>query len=276
MFWKRDKLFCEISPLTYQISLSKEIFKRHVRNLKETTDFANDRSDKKLSNLIASNSSNLIKHGKNIDPQTQKNKAVNIALVCRKMNGMIIHPGEVFSFWKVTGKITKRKGYLDGRILVKNRLEEGLGGGLCNLANTLHLLVVHSPLDVVEFHRHSDALAPDEGNRVPLSSGTSVIYNTQDYRFKNNTDQDIQLFLWCENEKLKGELRSVKAFPNEYRIVEEDHHFHKEDGKYYRISKIYKEIVDRASKKVIAKELLLNNHSEVMFDYSEIPADLIR
>lgn len=71
----------------------------------------------------------------------------------------------------------------------------GLGGGLCNLGNTIHLLVLHSPLTVTEFHSHSDALAPDHGKRVPFSSGTSVSYNYIDYRFKNNTDQNVQLLL---------------------------------------------------------------------------------
>ena len=57
-------------------------------------------------------------------------------------------------------------------------------GGLCNLANTLNLLVMHSPLKVTELHTHSDALSPDHGTRVPFGTGTSVSYNYVDYRFK--------------------------------------------------------------------------------------------
>lgn len=112
-------------------------------------------------------------------------------------------------------------------------------GGLCNLANTIHLLIVHSPLKVIEFHTHSDALAADEGKRIPLGSSTSISYNNLDYRFKNITDQDIQLLLWCEGEFLHDELRSEGPFPWRYHAIEEDHHFKKEDHKYYRISKIY-------------------------------------
>lgn len=64
-----------------------------------------------------------------------------------------------------------------------------------NIGNTIHWLVLHSPLDVMEFHSHSDALAPDHEKREPFSSGTSVSYNYIDYRFRNNTDRDIQLLL---------------------------------------------------------------------------------
>ncbi len=59
-----------------------------------------------------------------------------------------------------------------------------MGGGLCNLANTINLLVLHSPLEITEFHTHSDALAPDDGERIPLKDGTCVGYNYIDYRFK--------------------------------------------------------------------------------------------
>ena len=45
---------------------------------------------------------------------------------------------------------------------MRNHILPGIGGGLCNLANTIHRVVLVSPLAVTEFHKHSDALAPDE------------------------------------------------------------------------------------------------------------------
>ena len=218
----------------------------------------------------------LIKTGKGIDIRLQENKAENIAIASGRMNGMVIHPGETFSFWKVVGKTTKRRGYKDGRVIENNRLKPGIGGGLCNLANTIHLLVLHSPMTVTEFHNHSDALAPDHGKRIPFSTGTSVSYNNVDYRFRNDTDQDVQLLLWCQDRKLYGELRSEREYPWCYDLVEEDHHFRKEGEKYYRVSRIYRRTLDRKTGEVLKKELVLDNHSEVMFDYSLIPEDQIR
>lgn len=272
----KKKLFCEINPVCFAISEQKEIYKRHVQNLLSKEKFAKIVQSEKMPNIISSRSSNLIKRGKGIDIKLQQNKAVNIELACSKINGMVIHPGEVFSFWKTVGKTTKRKGYKAGRIIVGNKIEPGIGGGLCNLANTIHWLVLHSPLEVTEFHKHSDALAPDEGKRLPFNSGTSVSYNNLDYRFKNTTNQDIQISIWCENEKLYGELRSEKEFPWCYELVEENHHFKKSGDKFYRNSKIYREITDKSTGNVIEKELILDNHSEVMYDYSLIPQELIR
>lgn len=270
------KLFCEINPVCYKISTQKEVCKRHIKNLKSNDKIAKVISDEKLPNVVYSHSNNLIKRGKGIDPTLQMNKATNIELACKKINGIVIHPGEVFSFWQIVGKTTKRKGYMDGRVIEGDKLIPGIGGGLCNLSNTIHLLVLHSPLTVTEFHMHSDALAPDEGKRVPFSAGTSVNYNYLDYKFKNNTDQNVQLLVWCENEKLFAELRSEKPFRWSYELVEENHHFKKEKDKFYRNSKIYRNIYDVKTGDLLEKELILDNHSEVMYDYDLIPKELIK
>lgn len=273
---KRRKLFCELNPVFYTISLQKEVCKRHVKNIMCKDKMAKRKQDTKLRYIVSQERSNLIKRGKGIDLRLQENKVINISIASQKMNKILIYPGEVFSFWHVVGKITKRKGYKDGRVISKHKLQPGMGGGLCNLANNIHRLVLCSPLEVVEFHNHSDALAPEHGKRIPFSSGTSVNYNNIDYRFRNNTDQLFQLLVKVEDNKLYAELRCENKLPYYYKLVEENHHFKKENGKYYRISKIYKLTIDKKTKKEISKILVLDNHSEVMYDYSLIPKELIK
>ncbi len=272
------KLFCEISPLTYAISLRKEIWKRHLKNWLGKEKYAKERSDQRLAVLVSEVHNNMIKRGPGIDEKLQLNKADNIRLACSRINGLIIKPGETFSFWNRVGKTSKRNGFTEGRVIINGRLVAGVGGGLCNLANNLNLIVLHSPLTVTEVHYHSDALAPDPGGkRVPFSAGTSVNYNFVDYRFRNDTSQPVQLCTWCDGDDLFTELRTTEPFAETFRIVEEDHHFHKEpNGKYYRISKIYRETIDRVSGEVKKKELVWDNHSEVMFDYDLIPKEQIR
>lgn len=276
MLRKRNKLFCEINPVCYAISLQKERLKRHINDLLSREKFAKTIKKEKLTNVVSEHHSNMIKRAPGVDLTHQLNKAVNINIAGSKINGIIIHPGETFSFWRIVGKTSKRKGYKEGRIIEKNQLIAGIGGGLCNLGNTIHLLVLHSPLKVVEFHNHSDALAPDEGKRIPFNAGTSVCYNHIDYRFKNTTDQDVQILVWCDGEILHAELRSEMPFPYSYELIEEDHHFKKEGEIFYRNSKIYRNVTDKKTNNFIAKELIMNNHSEVMFDYDLIPEEQIR
>ena len=69
----------------------------------------------------------------------------------------------------------------------------------------------------------------------------------------------------------------MKDITYRYKLIEENHHFKKEkDGKYYRISQVYRLIIDKKTGKEVKKELVLKNHSEVMYDYKLIPKDQIR
>lgn len=276
MLFNKNKNFCDINPLFFAISTQKGIFQRNIKDLISDTKFAKIKKEEKLDNLISSYNSNLIKKGKGVDPVLQENKAVNIRLASSKINGIIIQPGEVFSFWRTIGKVNKKTGYKEGRVIKDNKLIPGTGGGLCNLANTINNLILNSPLEIIEFHKHSDALAPDNGKRIPLANGTSVSYNYIDYRFKNNTNQNVQLLLWCDDEKLYGELRSENEIPWRYELIEENHHFEKEGEKYYRISQIYRNTIEKETGNNINKELIWDNHSMVMFDYDLIPKELIK
>ncbi len=272
----RRKLFCELNPVFYEISVKKEQLKYNLKSLVKKEKFAKTFSQKKLKKVISEHTSHIIKRAPGVDPQTQENKKLNIILSCKKINGIIIKPGETFSFWKYIGNPSKWKGFKDGRILRNNKLMTGIGGGLCNLANSINHVVLHSPLDITEFHSHSDALAPDEGQRKPFSAGTAVSYNYIDYKFKNNTNKNIQLLAWVDDDLLHIELRSNTEFPWNYKLTEENHHFKKEGDKYYRNSKIYVEAYNKKTGEPINKKLVLNNHSEVMFDYNLIPKNQIK
>ncbi|MBQ2096591.1 MAG: VanW family protein, partial [Bacteroidales bacterium] len=139
---KKKRLFCEINPTTYYISLQKEKLKRHLKNLIGNEHYAKELvTDSKMPVVISSHEGDMIKRGPGIDPVLQANKADNIRLACSKINGIIIKPGETFSFWRQVGKTSKRNGFADGRILVNGKLVAGVGGGLCNLANTINLLI---------------------------------------------------------------------------------------------------------------------------------------
>ena len=270
------KLFCELSPTCYKISTQKEICKKNLKDFFHREQIAKTISTEELPNIVKGHSSILVRKLAGVDLTLQENKVTNIELACKKINGMVIHPGETFSYWKTVGKTTKKLGYKEGLVISKNGLTKGYGGGLCQMANMIHWLVLNSPLTVTELHHHSDALFPDERRRVPFGTGTSVCYNYIDYRFCNTTEQDVQILVWCENGELCGELRSEREFPFRYKLVEENHHFRKEGEKYYRISQVYREVIDRATNERVKKELILDNHSEVLYDYALIPPEQIR
>ena len=201
------KLFCEISPLCYKISLKKEILLRNARDLFSDDRIALSRSREELPNIVKGHTSLLLRRLHGVDMTLQENKVTNIRLACEKINGIVIEPGETFSFWRTVGPATRQNGFLEGMTISSGKVGRGYGGGLCQMANMIHWLVLNSPLEVTELHHHSDALFPDERRRVPFGTGTSVFYNRLDFRFKNTSDQRVQILVWIADGELCGELR---------------------------------------------------------------------
>jgi len=91
------KLFCDISPTTYKISMKKEIALRHIKNVLSKEKIAKTHSKEELPNIVKSHSSILIRKLAGVDLRLQENKVTNIMIACNKINGIIIHPGETFS-----------------------------------------------------------------------------------------------------------------------------------------------------------------------------------
>lgn len=271
------KLFCEYGPVAYEISLRKEALLKDIEDkIIKKYKIAKKKNFENFEYIWKGDAKILFRKLHGVDMQLQYNKATNLKIAGSKIDGIVIQPGEVFSLWNLVGKTSKRKGYLEGLTVSDSALGKGRGGGLCQLGNLIHYLVLHTDLEVIEKHHHSDALFPDEKRRVPFGTGTSIAYKRLDYKFKNTSDCPVQLRIWQDDKMLYGELRGTKPINYKYRLVEEDHHFAMEDGIFYRISKVYRIKTDKETGKDIKKELILDNHSRVMYDYDLIPKDQIR
>ena len=269
------KLFCEHGRICYEIALFKEAKKKDFKDFREGRKFAKKYIKDNFEYIWKGDAKVLLRELPGVDMQLQRNKVVNLRLASKKIDGIIVKPGEEFSFWNLVGRT--RKGYLDGMTVHNGKIGKGKGGGLCQMANMIHWLVLHTPMEVTELHHHSDALFPDVKRRVPFGTGTSICYKALDYRFKNTTKYPIQIRVWLDDTMLYGEIRSTVPLKETYKIVEEGNHYAQdENGVFYRNSKVYRIIMNKETKQEIKKELILNNHSKVMYDYSLIPKEEIK
>lgn len=274
---KQRKLFCEYGPLAYEISLRKEAIKKDIEDyIIKKYKIAKKKSYENFEYIWKGDAKVLLRKLHGVDMQLQVNKVKNLSIASKKIDGVIVKPGEVFSLWNLVGKTSKRKGYVEGLTISDSSLGKGRGGGLCQLGNLIHYLVLHTDLEVIEKHHHSDALFPDEKRRVPFGTGTSIAYKRLDYKFKNTTEYPVQIRIWLDDTMIYGEIRSTVPINYKYKLVEEGHHYAMEDGIFYRNSKVYRIKTDKESKEVIKKELILDNHSRVMYDYDLIPKEEIR
>ena len=263
------RLFCEYSPLAYKLSRYKCIAIRNLRDLVSSEKFANEKSAENLPVLVYEHKSLIRRKLGNVDAQLQENKAVNLALAAPKVTGILIKPGETFSFWKLVGAPSGRKGYKTGLAIEKGEPSHGVGGGMCQFTNLIHWMVLHTPLDIVEHHHHDQIdLFPDYGRQVPFGTGTSIYYNYLDYRVRNNTGQPFQLVVYTMEQYLCGEIRTTQPLEYSYHVACEDEFFSEEAGAVYRNNKIVRTIIDKRTGNTVSKDLIKTNHAKVMYDTS--------
>lgn len=262
----KRKLFCQISPLTYAISTKKCQFIRHAQNLFGGVKLANTLANEPLPVLVYRHKSLIRRQLGDVDMQLQENKAMNLALATPRVNGLLIAPGETFSFWHMVGNTTKRKGYKEGLTISNGGTARDIGGGMCQFTNLLHWLVLHTPLPITEHHHHDGLdLFPDFNRQIPFGTGTSILYNYRDYRFSNPTNRVYQLITTTTDKYLCGEIRCNLPQPEKYHITSENEHFVDGNGTVYRCGQVYRKQIDPVTGNCTAKTLLRNNHAKVLY-----------
>ena len=106
--------------------------------------------------------------------------------------------------------------------------------------------------------------------QIPFGTGTSIVYNYLDYRFRNDTANTYQLLVYTDGEYLRGELRAKHPQLYAYHIHSENEFFSKENGTIYRNGSVIRETIDKSTGKCIKHETIRNNHAKVMYDTSNL------
>jgi hypothetical protein len=111
----------------------------------------------------------------------QEGKIQNLRLAAARLNRVAVPAAQVFSFWKQIGRTSRRKGYVDGRMLQQGCLIPSVGGGLCQLSNALYDVCLNAGCEIVERHAHS-RIVP--GSAAALGRDATVAWNYVDFRFR--------------------------------------------------------------------------------------------
>lgn len=182
-------------------------------------------SEKYFSCVVARHQSVLRRKLGDSNPRLQEQKIINIRQAIQKFDGVIIEPGKIFSFWEILGKVSYKNGYVDGMLISKGKVVEGVGGGLCQLANLFYWIWLHAPSEVIERYHHSLDLFPDSGRVLPFGSGATIVQNYIDLQIQNISPFPIQIKIWLTDTHLKCQLLSPEIIPKKYHIFEKNHTF---------------------------------------------------
>lgn len=118
------------------------------------------------------------------------NRVHNIQLAASRINGILVAPGETFSFNQILGDVSKFTGYKEAFIIQGGKTILGDGGGVCQVSTTLFRAILASGLPVVERHAHSYRVGYYEQDSGPGFDAT-VYAPRVDLKFKNDTQNHI-------------------------------------------------------------------------------------
>lgn len=239
--------------------------KRKIKWLKMEKIFAKKKQEEKLPYTYFAHKTILLRKLKDVDMWLQENKIVNLKIASKKLNGIILRPGQVFSYWRLIGNTTKRRGYVEGMVLKNGSFAPGVGGGLCQMSNLIFWMTVHTPLTVIERHRHGYDVFPDSNRTQPFGSGATCFYPHIDLMIRNDTNDTYQLVVEVGEKYLEGEWRVSSKPLYRYDVVERNHRMqHEIWGGYSRHNEIYQQKYDLDGN-FIEEEMIVQNSAIMMY-----------
>lgn len=142
-------------------------------------------------------------------------RVTNIELSTKAINGLLLMPGDSFSFNEIVGERTKARGYKEAGVIINNKIESGLGGGICQVSSTLYNAIIKSNINSTERFHHS---LPS--SYVDLGRDATVDWGNLDYKFTNTLEYPIYIEGYTKNKVLYFNVYSNKSLTNRrYEIV---------------------------------------------------------
>jgi vancomycin resistance protein YoaR len=131
----------------------------------------------------------------------QENRAKNIDTATARLDGVVLLPGELFSFNAEVGPRTETNGFSKGWEIFKGEMVEGIGGGTCQVASTLHAAALLAGLDIIERLPHSRPSA-----YITMGLDATVVYPVVDLKLRNPFDFPIVVHGWVDGGMVAFEL----------------------------------------------------------------------
>ena len=121
----------------------------------------------------------------------------NIELASQKIDGVVVKPGETFSFNSAVGPTSKANGFQKAQIFVKGIKKKGYGGGVCQVSSTLFNAADRAGLEITERHLHSLMVS-----YVPDGRDAATSHGGIDFKFVNNRPASVTIRATAKNDTL--------------------------------------------------------------------------
>jgi vancomycin resistance protein YoaR len=131
-------------------------------------------------------------------------RSTNISVGSSLLNGTLIPPGGTFSFNHSIGEITAEKGYVEAKVIVAERIDRDIGGGICQVSTTVFRAAVLAGLPIVEWWPHTYRIAYYERDGWGPGYDASILqpegdpFGGGDFRFQNPTGSWMLVESWAD------------------------------------------------------------------------------
>ena len=156
----------------------------------------------------------LIGQGSSNFKGSPKNRIFNIKVATERFNGVLIKPGEEFSFVSILGEVDGEHGYLPELVIKNDRTEPEFGGGICQVSTTTFRAAIYSGLKITARRNHAYPVSYYN----PQGMDATVYVPRPDLKFINNTPGYILI-----QTKIEGTVLTFQFYgTNDERKVEID------------------------------------------------------
>lgn len=252
-------------PALYPMAVWVHRMRRRAEWARSSSTWAATRRTEQLAAVVCEHDSPLLRALEASAMHLQHNKVANLRLAAGRLDGLLLRPGETFSFNRVVGPCSRWHGYLDGMQLFRGEVVAAAGGGVCQLANMVHWLVLHSELTVTERSEHTLDPFPDDGRTVPWGTGCTIVYNYVDLQVRNDTGATYQLRTAIGETHLHGELRCDRQPTRVMTVYAEDERFYRVGDRYLRANRIRRRVADGRTGQALGEELVRDNLALVRY-----------
>jgi hypothetical protein len=135
----------------------------------------------------------------------QSRRGKNIDVAAQKLDGLVLMPHILVSFNDVVGARSEDNGFSKAWEIYKGEMVEGVGGGTCQVASTLHAAAFFGGLDIVERLPHSRPSA-----YIPMGLDATVVYPVVDMKLRNPYPFPVVVHATTDGPKLHIEIRGEK------------------------------------------------------------------
>lgn len=212
--------------------------------------YARAQSGERLPCLLFETRCPMINPDTGFDLRYQENKVYNLKLAAEKLDGLLIAPGETFSFYQAVRGADRARPYKEGLVELNGKLTTEYGGGLCMMSNLLFWTLLHTDLTVTERHGHREKDFPEPESDAVRGTDAAVAEGWLDLKLRNDTALTYQIGVAFDEGYIIGRVYAGPEADTRYQVLNGPVRYRWERGEIFELAPVLRRGTDGSEKEL--------------------------